>query len=299
MLRATSIPSTPTPTPDPVPDPTPTPDPIPDPIPDPEPEPEPELPSVGIPAVMDFQDGVSHGGSYNGTRDASLFGDSSSVKKKNYGTGRDLETNGSPDRSAILSWDVSSIAPGSIVSGAEITLQITGASVETFSLYAVNKSWNETQVTWNQSVKGTNWSSAGAQGTADRGSVSIGTLTATAKGLATITLNAAGIALVQSWVNDPSKNFGIAIQNYAGKSDSLTFASREAKTASQRPKLSVAYGGSSALTESLAMDVPTEPDPTPTPDPVPDPTPIPDPVPFSEYIVFAIVLTEVTARFVV
>jgi len=57
----------------------------------------------------------------------------------------------------------------------------------------------------------------------------------------TITLNAAGIALVQSWVDSPSTNNGIIIDNPT-VTDGLAFASREASTASNRPKLTVTYG---------------------------------------------------------
>ncbi len=56
----------------------------------------------------------------------------------------------------------------------------------------------------------------------------------------TITLNAAGIAVVQKWVNNPATNFGFTIQNYAN-SDAFVFDSREASTAGNRPKLTIGY----------------------------------------------------------
>jgi hypothetical protein len=54
-------------------------------------------------------------------------------------------------------------------------------------------------------------------------------------------LNAAGLSLVQSWINDPASNFGIIIQNYSAAPDSIEFASREATNKAARPKLSVTY----------------------------------------------------------
>ena len=68
----------------------------------------------------------------------------------------------------------------------------------------------------------------------------IGTITAPDTGEVTITLNAAGIALVQSWVDDPSTNNGILIAD-SKVSDGLVFDSRNAETASTRPKLTVTY----------------------------------------------------------
>jgi len=70
----------------------------------------------------------------------------------------------------------------------------------------------------------------------------VGTVTAPSTGQATITLNAAGIALVQSWVNSPSTNNGIIIADPL-VSDGLVFESREALTASNHPKLTVTYAG--------------------------------------------------------
>jgi hypothetical protein len=114
---------------------------------------------------------------------------------------------------------------------------VTNASRDTYQLFGLTRSWNEKQVTWQQAAKGTNWSSAGA----DRTSASIGTVTATSKGFVTISLNATGLALVQSWINNPSSNNGITLQNYSASSDILSIASREAKTVNQRPKLNIAY----------------------------------------------------------
>ncbi len=55
-----------------------------------------------------------------------------------------------------------------------------------------------------------------------------------------ITLNAAGIAAVQAWVNSPSSNLGLIIQDYSN-SNGADISSREASAAAQRPKLMVTY----------------------------------------------------------
>ena len=43
----------------------------------------------------------------------------------------------------------------------------------------------------------------------------LGQLAATSSGTYKINLNSAGVAAVQQWINDPSKNFGIIIKDYA------------------------------------------------------------------------------------
>jgi hypothetical protein len=76
-------------------------------------------------------------------------------------------------------------------------------------------------------------------------------------------LNAAGIAAVQAWINDPSSNFGIIIQDYSA-SDGVDIATSETSNASRRPKLVINYetpapvggDGVQALTSPVE---PTEP----------------------------------------
>src|SRR5205823_2029030 len=84
----------------------------------------------------------------------------------------------------------------------------------------------------------------GAKGTSDRGTTVVGTITAPTTGPRTISLNAAGIALVRSWINSPSTNNGILIGNPT-VTDGMAFGSKEAPTALNRPKLTVTYGSPS------------------------------------------------------
>src|SRR5207247_10963686 len=100
---------------------------------------------------------------------------------------------------------------GREVKSVSITRNVTNPVSGTYELYALKRNWLETGATWNQYASGSNWLIAGAKGTSDRGTTVLGTITAPATGKRTITLNAAGIALVQSWVNSPSTNNGIII----------------------------------------------------------------------------------------
>jgi len=153
------------------------------------------------------------------------------------GTGRDL--------SALLRWDVGAIPPGSTVQSASISLTVTNASAEPYGIYEMKRPWVETQATWNVYANGLRWQMAGAQGALDRGTTLLGTVLPPATGMYTVSLNAAGIALLQSWVNTPSMNQGLIIAHTVS-ADGAAFASRQESTVSNRPKLTVTYlpGGS-------------------------------------------------------
>ena len=69
----------------------------------------------------------------------------------------------------------------------------------------------------------------------------VGTLTGPALGQQTVTLNGDGVALVQSWVNNPSLNNGFIVSNYTGATDGLSLNSRNTSTPSARPMLTVTY----------------------------------------------------------
>jgi len=110
----------------------------------------------------------------------------------------------------------------------------------------------ESQATWKKFNSATNWQSAGAQGALDRGSTVLGTVSATATGIRTITLNAAGLAVVQGWINNPATNFGFILQDYANSADDdLLFSSREATVAANRPQLQLVYNPPSVAPLSL------------------------------------------------
>ena len=99
-----------------------------------------------------------------------------------------------------------------------------------------------------------NWQSAGAQGSLDRGSTVLGTVTATATGVRNIVLNAAGLAVVQGWIDNPATNFGFILQDYANSNkDDLVFSSKEATNAANRPQLQFVYIPPSAAQQSLSQ----------------------------------------------
>jgi len=68
----------------------------------------------------------------------------------------------------------------------------------------------------------------------------LGTVAASSIGKRTVDLNADGVALIQSWVDSPSKNQGFMLYD-GSETDGLAFDSSEASTASNRPKLTITY----------------------------------------------------------
>ena len=96
------------------------------------------------------------------------------------------------EQDSLLLWNLTSVA-GTIQS-ASITVYVTSGSTATYNLYALARSWNPSQVTFDQPASGQGWQIDGANGSADYNSTVLGTLSSAGTGFATITLNAAGIA---------------------------------------------------------------------------------------------------------
>ncbi len=185
-----------------------------------------------------FRDGVTPSSSYSGTRDTWIRATSPTRRS---GSSSSLTIDGSPDSAALLKWDISSIPTGSVVTGASITLQVTSGTVDGYEIYELLRNWSESDATWLQATAGGSWQVAGAQGASDRGNAVLGVLSSPSTGSVTLSLNAAGLAVVQRWINDPSSNFGVVLQDYVNASDAATFRSRETSTSGQRPQLRVDY----------------------------------------------------------
>jgi parallel beta-helix repeat protein len=209
-----------------------------------------EVPDV--PVTISFQDGVFPNTAYAGTRDTRLR---SASPNETYGSGTSLYADSSPLYATLLKWDLSAIPPGSTVQSVSLTVNITDKSVDVFEIYELKRNWVENEASWNIAAAANAWQIAGAQGANDRGSTILGTLTASSNGATTINFNAAGLAVVQNWINQPATNHGIIIQDYTSAPDSIGFLSSETATSSSRPKLTVTYlsSGSSGFTAAVAV----------------------------------------------
>lgn len=193
--------------------------------------------SGGSPKQLAFQNGLFPNVSYVGMTDTKIAAKSAT---KNYGNDTKMTIDGDPDEAGLFRWNVSAIPVGSTVTSASITFNVTGSSKDTYELYALQRAWDELSATWQRYATGSNWASAGANNSADAQSSALGTLAATSSGTYTINFNAAGIAAVQQWINDPSKNYGVIIKDYA-VTKAVEIRTSETSTASQRPKLVINY----------------------------------------------------------
>ena len=223
--------------------------------------PPPPPPPGDQPTQIAFQDGLFPSVTYAGTRDTKL---NSGSKTKNYGTANELKVDGSPDEAALFRWDVSAIPTGSIIVSAAIELNAVSSTNGNFEVYALQRAWDEISATWNRYSSSGNWATAGANGAGDHSTTVLGQFAPPAKGINRITLNTAGVAAVQSWINNPAANFGVILKDYT-ISDGVSISSSEASSASLRPKLIINYEPAAALQAafaSLPPDVSVGPDKT-------------------------------------
>ena len=194
-------------------------------------------PSGGAPQQIAFQNGLFPNVSYVGTTDTKIASKNSST---NYGNNSSLTIDGDPDEAGLFRWDISAISVGSSVQSVSIELTVTASSKDSYEVYALQRAWDELSATWQRYASGKNWAGKGASGSGDQQSTVLGQMNASSTGVYRINFNAAGIAAVQAWINDPGQNFGIIIKDYS-TSKVVEVASSEAKTASQRPKLVINY----------------------------------------------------------
>ncbi|MBT8054607.1 MAG: DNRLRE domain-containing protein [Gammaproteobacteria bacterium] len=190
-----------------------------------------------------FQEGLAPDNGYAGTSDAYIREASATTA---HGLETSLQVDGDEpagstnDMNILLRWDTAAIPVDAIVESVAIQLAVTNPSNGSYTCYGVLRDWNEATVTWNQAGSGTPWGSPGAEASSDRDSAPACTVTAGVTGTLNVGLNEAGIALVQSWVNDPAGNHGLVISD-SSTSDGADFHSSESSTAMARPRLEVTY----------------------------------------------------------
>lgn len=193
---------------------------------------------LGAAVTVSFQDGVAPTSSYAGTTDSSI---KQGAATTNFGTVTSLEADGDDgggvDKAALVRWALSGIPAGSVVQSASVTMRIIDPTPNTYNVYGLLRSWTESQVTWQNAATGSPWATAGAMGATDRGAL-VGTVTGSA-GTTTITLNSAGVARVQSWV-DGGTNAGLIIA-HTTNTNGIDFASSESATLANRPRLTITY----------------------------------------------------------
>lgn len=193
---------------------------------------------------VSFQRGVSPSAGYAGVTDTWL---QQSAPTTNAGADtllrvdRDAPAGSGQRATALLRFDLSAIPAGAKLQSVQLTFNVTNrTSGEGFFVYPATRAWTESGATWNQAGAAVAWSAAGARGAQDRGAAVLATVLPTATGNYAVPLNAAGVAVVQGWVNAPSTNLGFVIDADTN-TDGLDVASSEAATPALRPQLTVTY----------------------------------------------------------
>lgn len=189
--------------------------------------------------TISFQDGMAPTTDYGGTRDTKIR---ESHPDEFFGSDTEIEVDGASDKAGLLKWDLSSIPVNSTILSAEIILEITDRSTDTYEVYELKRDWEEGETNWYQYRNGNVWQKWGARGSDDRGSDALGSFDAEFPGKDTIRLDQSAMTLIKGWVDDPSTNYGFILQDYDdNSSDGIEFDSREVSAVDNRPKLTVTY----------------------------------------------------------
>ncbi len=160
-----------------------------------------------------------------------------------------LRVDGWPnDNASLIRFDLSSIPVGTAITSAQLELNAVDATTESvpFFVRELLVPWTEGEATFHLRSAGVPWEVSGALGATDRSPVAVAQGITSAVGPFTLTFNAAGVALVQKWVDQPGANFGVQLENY-GYEDASTYNGCEAPTVASRPALRVVAGGVSLL----------------------------------------------------
>lgn len=198
-----------------------------------------------------FQNGSLPTKSYQSVKDTQIRLKSPTTNYSGFSATETVQ-GGTGQRSVLLSWDLSSIPKNSVIQSARLILNTKYTSTQTFEIYKLNRNWVLDKTTWAQYNSLDKWTTAGAKATQDRDPKVLGTVLATKNGIYKTALNTDGVAVVQSWINNPASNFGFIIADSAN-SQYVGFSSNKDSNVAYRPALEITY------------IVPTTTTPTPTP----------------------------------
>ncbi len=201
---------------------------------------------TSVPITVSFQDGVSPTAGYAGTLDTTIW--DTNPDTTTYGTDASVVADKavgveSDQRKALIKWDLAagSIPSNAIVVGARIDLYIT-AEGQGWTIHQMLVDWNESS-TYNTFVGGVTPDDVKA-GIPEqcRTGVNLNGVQTIACRNNIYTPSYYLFPMVQGWVSGAYGAYGVIIiaTDIAG-GDGQQFASREAVTASQRPKLTIRY----------------------------------------------------------
>ncbi|MCH8046032.1 MAG: pre-peptidase C-terminal domain-containing protein [Planctomycetes bacterium] len=200
--------------------------------------------SSDIATVAEFQQGVVPTPAYDKAQDTLL---QQTAPTANFGSSELLTVSGDDgaageDALAVLQWgDLSAVPSNSPIQAVSLTFDVTDAtSGSGYQLFELRRDWSEGDASFNRATDDDAWQEPGAAGVDDRGTTVLGTVNPSTTGRFTMTLNQAGVDVVQSWVLDPSTNHGFLLVG-DDNGDALSLSSSEATDPWLRPKLSIGF----------------------------------------------------------
>lgn len=184
-------------------------------------------------ATVLWQEGVD---GFSGTYDSYVDGGSPNT---NFGTSDTLYVDTSPTERAVLMFDVfgsggKRIPYNSTITNANITVNVIDAG-DTVTVYQILENWTEDQVTYNNRLTGTAWSSTGIANTPSRSATTESSFTPSSIGVYTFSV----LSAVRSWTNQSSSNLGVVLS--PGGSNTVGISSKEAIDEADRPILAVTF----------------------------------------------------------
>jgi hypothetical protein len=194
------------------------------------------LPPGGFTTVS-YRNGALPTTAYAGMDDATLTQTTPTTNKGSLNTCVADGDESGGDVSCLMRWSPLNIPAGSLIQSASLMLTALNPTGGTYDIHAITRNWKENETTWNNATTAAAWATPGAIGPSDRGSTVLGTVTGS--GTLDVPLNAAGVAMIQSWINGAA-NEGIII-SHSSNTDGIDFASGEHTTISSRPMLTITY----------------------------------------------------------
>ena len=165
-------------------------------------------------------------------------------------------------RAPLLRFNLSTIPPGAVVDQALLSLCVQGRSNDgdlSITAHKVLRPWKERECTWRQAQDGQPWTLAGCNDPFwDRSPVRVDGVTLT-KDNSWVTWNLT--PLVQEWVRDPAKNYGVVLKASGSTAVEYSFYASDYYRLEVRPHLWVAWHEASAETATPSLTPP----PTETP----------------------------------
>jgi hypothetical protein len=226
--------------------------------------------ALGATQVITLQQGVN---GYFGAEDTHIYKYASTA---NYSGAAALSVGYKQQWAPLLRFDLSPIPAGATITGASLQLYAWGwsgsGSVMTFGPYAVVRSTNLSQATWDEARVGNSWAAAGCNSVGtDRRESPESSLTADSpQRWYAFHLT----ALVESWVNGSMANNGVLLRADDPTSTStFYFAAAEHSVAAERPRLVITYTVAGMVTPTRTPTATPTLTHTPTRTPTHTPTP--------------------------